>query len=43
MFEKTTSPKASQSPGIESMLYEETIIQWMGVIVKVIKTYDDSI
>ena len=43
MFEKTTRPKASHSPGKDSMLYEETIVQWVGVIVEVIETYDDSI
>ena len=42
MFEKTTRLKA-YSPGIESMLYEETIALWMGIFVEVIETYDDSI
>ena len=43
MFEKTTRPKALHSPGIESMLYEETVVQWMGVFMEVIETYNDSI
>ena len=43
MFEKTTRPKASHSPGIESLLYEETIVYWAGVFVEVIEMYDDSI
>ena len=43
MFEKTTRPKASHSLGIESMLYEETIISWVDAFVEVIEMYDDPI
>ena len=38
MFEKTTRPKASYSPEIESMLNEEIIVYWAGVFMEVIET-----
>ena len=37
-MEITTRPKALHSLGIESMLNEETIVQWAGVFVEVIET-----
>ena len=43
MFEKTTRSNALHSPGIESMLYEETVVYCMAVFMEVIETYSNSI